>query len=466
MVDTIKDSWHLKLLRNKAAFATKAAALAGVETKFADAKIEVGTPFVASWAEGEKKGVILAIKAVGANQIFDMDGTSQEIDEKIQKAIEALDVEVVGGSETVKSTFVKNIKQEDGKIIAEADTLTSSDKTVVIDDFDLSVNIDNKTLVKSDDGVISVAPEATVVNGENAIVVSDIENEGKKVALKIKDGDKFLSQSDNGLTAEFSFVKVSASSANVLEEYELQDKDGNKVGDSLKVYKDKHLKDVEFDADSQALTFTYVLMDGTESPVSVDLSAFIAESEYADGLQVADHKISVKIDATSEDFLSVGTDGVKLSGVQEAIDNARTEVKAANDDAHVTVTSADGENGQKIYTVKTIDVASDSATTESLDAIKEAVGLGDEYGHVATSGNYTSGASTIAGEIAALDTQVKENADAIKANKLEAADGSIVLVPSAEKTTVKVGFSAEAGNMLDNKADGLYLTNIIDCGEY
>ena len=48
---------------------------------------------------------------------------------------------------------------------------------------------------------------------------------------------------------------------------------------------------------------------------------------------------------------------------------------------------------------------------DDVDAVKEGVGLGSDGSHVATSGNYTSEATTIAGEIAALDTELKKTND-------------------------------------------------------
>ena len=49
----------------------------------------------------------------------------------------------------------------------------------------------------------------------------------------------------------------------------------------------------------------------------------VSEAVFKDGLQVSDNnEISVKIDDSSENFLTVSEDGVKISGVQDAIDNS------------------------------------------------------------------------------------------------------------------------------------------------
>lgn len=149
----------------------------------------------------------------------------------------------------------------------------------------------------------------------------------------------------------------------------------------------------------------------------------MAESEFGKGLEVVNHIVNVKVDAASEEFLTVGKDGVKLSGIQDAIDKAAA--KAATEvvedaEGHVTVTKATGLNGQTIYTIGENDIASDTALAAEVtrakaaeDKIEASVGLAADGSHITTSGNYTSGATTIAGEIAAVDAQVKTNTDAL-----------------------------------------------------
>lgn len=63
--------------------------------------------------------------------------------------------------------------------------------------------------------------------------------------------------------------------------------------------------------------FTYILSDGEESVVRIDVSKFLTEAEFKDGLQVnTDGEVSVKIDAASEDYLSVSENGIKLEGIE------------------------------------------------------------------------------------------------------------------------------------------------------
>ena len=88
--------------------------------------------------------------------------------------------------------------------------------------------------------------------------------------------------------------------------------------------------------------------------------------------------------------------------------------------SHVGVQVVEADGVITGVTVSETDIASDSDLSAEVtrakaaeDKIEASVGLAANGSHVKTSGNYTSSATTIAGEIAALDTQVKTNADAI-----------------------------------------------------
>ena len=73
---------------------------------------------------------------------------------------------------------------------------------------------------------------------------------------------------------------------------------------------------------STALCISYILADGTYKLAKLDYSKFLEETEFANGLEVNNHKIYVKINQLSESFLSVSSAGVKLTGVQNAINTA------------------------------------------------------------------------------------------------------------------------------------------------
>lgn len=148
----------------------------------------------------------------------------------------------------------------------------------------------------------------------NQAVVLDTTN---GIGLSIATTDKILTQTSAGLIANVSIDKVTTGlTANVREQYNIIGKDNTILG-SIPVYKDSTLLSAV--RDGQSIVYTYILEDGTEKVVTIDMSDFILESEYADGLQVIDGVISVKKDAASESYLTVSPEGIKLSGITNAI---------------------------------------------------------------------------------------------------------------------------------------------------
>ena len=132
--------------------------------------------------------------------------------------------------------------------------------------------------------------------------------------------------------------ELSGLGTNVREAYKLVDEDNERTGDYIKIYKDSALKSVVLEG--QTLNFTYILADGNEDTVGVDVSAFLAESEFGDGLQVVEHVVSVKVAEGSESFLTVDENGVKLSGVQGAIDTAKKSSTDYTDTREVEINKA------------------------------------------------------------------------------------------------------------------------------
>lgn len=166
-------------------------------------------------------------------------------------------------------------------------------------------------------GVVVIEPN------DNSMEVST--DGGKtKLNVKIDTNEKILSVGENGLLTNLTINKVTEGlDENVKEVYRLMAGD-NKIGEDITVYKDSSLKTVELDG--QELVFTYILANGTESAVRVDVSNFLAESEFKDGLQVTNHEVSVKKDSDSEEFLTISADGVKISGIQDAINAKAKEI--------------------------------------------------------------------------------------------------------------------------------------------
>lgn len=313
----------LKLLRNQTLYATHDDALTAVTQKAQE--LGDGELWVATYGEAPNAKSILALKRTDGLTVFDNEASS----DAITAAIQALDK-----TDTPEAKkFVTSVSETDGIISVNRGAVTSTDKTITLSDgsdggINLAVNIDGTTIVKNTNGTLSVVNSALIPYvGEKAIDVSDVDADNKKtISLVIPDSEKVLSQDTNGLITTIVLKSVTPSSENVREEYELQGINGQKLGtDTIKVYKDQALKSATFA--NQILTLTYILADGSESAVNIDMSSIILETEVENGIQAIDHKLSIKLDTTGDDtgegkFLTVGPDGLKLDGVTDAITSA------------------------------------------------------------------------------------------------------------------------------------------------
>ena len=447
----------------------------------------------------------------------DVDTKEGSVKKTVKDAIEALDV-----SDTLTAgSFVTKVTETDGKIAVSKATITSSDKTITVTAdttngaLDLKANIDGTTiLADKTTGKLSVASEAlTQYVGKEAINVSAAVDGEKTISLVINGNDKVLTQDANGLLANLSFsydednrlIKLTGKNDTEIGTVDAKAfiKDGMLAGETVFMaegttqtvtIKGQTHEFTGLTKGNHYIAFMFSTSDGETTTYSwdiLDATKIIDVYSAGNGLELSDdkHTFSVKKDTASKDseaFLSVSENGVKVSGVQDAIDKAaaasKTEVKEKENDAHIDVTLETATDGHAIYTVASVDTASakdltaeiaarkavdgqdgqtyaantatnyikaatslndadvkldsalkteaDRATTAE-DKIEASVGLATDGSHVKTSGNYTSTATTVVGEIAALDAQVKTNADAIK--DLVEAKVSVVKDTTSEK---------------------------------
>ena len=153
----------------------------------------------------------------------------------------------------------------------------------------------------------------------------------------------------------YSIVAITEGlSENVRDAWKLVDEDDVQVGPTIQTYKDSSLisaylgsetdtVDVNTGAvtknevtNAQSLNFVYQLSNGKYEIVKVDVSKFLSESEFGDGLQVGNGVVSIKIKETSEGedkFLKVGENGLYTEGINEAISKAIASEAKLREDA-------------------------------------------------------------------------------------------------------------------------------------
>ena len=322
------------------------------------------------------EGALLEIKTSLDNAI----GTGGTVEKQITNAINGIS----GTTEITDGKVITAISQSSGKVSVTAATL-GADKV-------------SASTIESSDSTVAVT--GTKVSEQIASLATSI----KTVASDAK------SYSIEAISGE----ELTALGANVREAYKLVDEDGAKAGAAIKIYRDSSLKSVALDG--QTLNFTYILADGKEKKVGVDVSTFLAESEFKDGLEVANHVVKVKKAEGSEGFLTVDTNGVKLSGVQNAINtaaaSAKTKVEKTDGGSHVTLSHASNTDGSVTYTISESDIASANALTAETTARESAdTALSDRLGDGVTSELTATAQFTALNDKIEAETTARTNAD-------------------------------------------------------
>ena len=193
---------------------------------------------------------------------------------------------------------------------------------------------------------------------------------------------------ENGLVSESkdfinaNDVKLSAvtpSSTTVKEEYALYNGNGVQLGNSIKIYKDQSLVSITLEDNDgsgktgQYLKYTYIDASGKTQSTYVDVSKLLVEAEFKDGLVVSGNgEVSVKIDPISETFLTVSHGGVKLSGVQDAINSAiggvNTELQELSGSVQTLSSTTESFIGEVITVITGLDTKIGNETTRATAA--------------------------------------------------------------------------------------------------
>lgn len=354
------DTNVLKILRNSQLFATREAALANIDSRAAT--LGDGEVWIATYGTTSSDAKsILAIKRHFSNGTtcvtkFDLDAISGEIEGDLYKykmvALTAAEISELPDGANVKEAY-KIVKWQ-GQETAQTVYTDAGDEIVKI--------YKDSSLIES-----YLGSDSDTINTSTGVVT--------KYAYEL------ISDPTTKITAD-AYEELTAEQKALYQEI-----------------------------NSQSLNFVYQLADGTYILTKVDVSKFLVESEFGNGLQVnGSGVVSVKVDGTSqdaEDFISVGANGVKISGIQDAI-------------------NASINNSEIVTAAALNDLEDRKADKTDLDTLE---------GNVLAEVNAGNG----------IDVTTKAN--------------------SEQTVSVKLNTTA-TDNALSLDTNGLYFSKSIDCGTY
>lgn len=162
--------------------------------------------------------------------------------------------------------------------------------------------------------------------------------------------------------------------------------------DASDFIKDGMVNTVSFDPKSKALTITFNTDSGKET-ITVDLSSLVDTYTAGNGIAIDKNAVSIKVDPTSEEFLSVDTAGVKISGVQSAIDAAKDAVVGEDTDTATSNTV----HGAKAYAASLASNYATAAQGKKADTALQSIAKGTDGSYVTTTvGAKSDNSQTIA----------------------------------------------------------------------
>ena len=230
-----------------------------------------------------------------------------------------------------ESDRAKAAEQQESKSRADADDAIKSL---------LSAETSRATTAENDLSDRVTSEKNRAMTAENTITNNlNSEISDRKEAIKAEsDRAKAAEQAMQANLGSITMVKVTSDDATIAASYQLQ-VNGEAKGATIDIAKDQSIKDINVldmnatlnddgtikagnPVGSTALCISYILSNGTYKLAKLDYSRFLEETEFSNGLEVNNHKIYVKVDQLSENFLSVSSAGVKLTGVQNAINTA------------------------------------------------------------------------------------------------------------------------------------------------
>ena len=102
--------------------------------------------------------------------------------------------------------------------------------------------------------------------------------------------------------------------------------DGVVKGD-INIPKDQFLKNVEYDDTTKELVFTFDTTDG-EKVTKVNIGELVDTYEAGNGLELTGNVFSIKLDPSSQSYIQVTSDGIKIIAIDEAISEINGKITA------------------------------------------------------------------------------------------------------------------------------------------
>ena len=311
--------------------------------------------------------------------------------------------ELSASTKTFSASTVAEIVRLDTKIEDEETRATTAENSISANVTTLSSTTEafSAATVAEIARIDATATRNKVKSTGNTIVVTEA-TEGTNLETNI-DNKTILSNNGELKTglkvAPLAPIELQS---NVREAFRLVDNEGTPVDNTIiKIYKSSSLVSIELiNVDGiDYVRITYIDNEGVTQTMDLNIQKLIFEAEFKDGLVVNENgEVRVKIDPTSEVFLTVSSEGIKVSGLQNAI-NTAVAAEAAR------ATAAEDSISANVTTLSSTTETFSAATVAEIARIDGRIDNGSANVAELSASTKTFSASTVA-EIARLDSEI------------------------------------------------------------
>lgn len=234
------------------------------------------------------------------------------VNNNLVEAVNNINKNVADGFSTINGGLNNEIRPELEKAVKYEDTATEQNpgrKTIFLNNHD---NICGKTTDGSAVNIAMVSKWNKVDLGSSSVEINlngsaerPTYNDSKQIALL---------EDVHGNMETIALVKKDDLT------YELQV--GDKIAGTINIPADQFLKSVEYSAEDKSLTFVFNTSEGEQTSV-VDLSSLVYTYVAGNGIELIENGFSIKLDPSSESYLSVSEAGIKVEGINEIKKNVQ-----------------------------------------------------------------------------------------------------------------------------------------------
>lgn len=413
----------------------------------------VGNLVLTDYTQGTESGDVASSDSING-AIAKLQNQIKALDAEKDSQIEALDYT----DTAVTGSYVSKVDEANGVISVTREALPSVN---AISEAGKPITAVSESLgtISATAGTIN-AEFVNVADGGNLFTGSTVEDVLAEIDAAYKAADAAIvgdaTTSGNTLgkledriealdadAKEYSIVKTTTGlPETVKERYELQDADGHVSGDTIEIPKDSHIVSITYNGETQKLTYTYLDASGNTQSTDVDMSQLVLETEFGSGVTVTDHVAHGVVDPYSETFLTVGANGFKLAGVQDAINEANS---AVNDLSGKTVTGIDMTGGTAAIAAADDGTKKITINTDGSQILATGYAKGSDKSAIAASDSINTALAKLENQVAAANATVQKDAAAshITLSSTTGSNGETIYTIGESDVASKTGLDAE-----------------------